>query len=142
MILKSNLQIFWKRLFVLQEIYTCHKAYIYRSRDLLLLMNFVSMSSPFNEVKPWTNVKQATTWMQSWGWNRSFIGLTSWQEEEDIYMMTDIWQIQDFHYSTLILEKWKIKLDDYWWDTVILYAEFVWWHLKYIYNFCVLVSGK
>jgi len=30
----------------------------------------------------WTNIKGTTAWIQSWGRNRSFIGLTSWQEKE------------------------------------------------------------
>jgi hypothetical protein len=34
------------------------------------------------EDKTWITLKETTRWLQSWDWNRSFIGLTLWPEED------------------------------------------------------------
>jgi hypothetical protein len=39
--------------------------------------------STYRKTKTWTTVKETTGWIQLWGRNRSFIGLTSWPEEEE-----------------------------------------------------------
>jgi hypothetical protein len=33
--------------------------------------------------KTWTTIKDTTRQIQSYGWNRSFVGLTSWSDEEE-----------------------------------------------------------
>jgi len=46
-------------------------------------------------------IKETIRWIQSWGWNRSFIGLISWSEEEEEVLVDLHWVRNKQKWSTV-----------------------------------------
>jgi len=52
-----------------------------------------SWLSTYWKKKAWMTIKETCRWIALWGWNKSFIGLTWWPEEEKEGTLTRLWRL-------------------------------------------------